>query len=153
MNSYIVFRKRLVSRRLNNWYSTIDHLQSIRPLQTRDNTALKEVQVCNLRKLYFKAKYSLQRSHKYRRPSNKPSHYVLLDKFPLLISQSLVHNLKLITEVRMHQGFGGYHILPHELCQNNFNEKIFSYCGIVVRVLGYRSGGPGSIPGTTMKKK
>jgi hypothetical protein len=26
-------------------------------------------------------------------------------------------------------------------------------CGLVVRVLGYRSGGPGSIPGTTRKKK
>jgi hypothetical protein len=26
-------------------------------------------------------------------------------------------------------------------------------CGIVVRVLGYRSGGPGSIPGTTRKEK
>jgi hypothetical protein len=26
-------------------------------------------------------------------------------------------------------------------------------CGLVVRVLGYRSGGPGSIPGTTKKKK
>jgi hypothetical protein len=25
-------------------------------------------------------------------------------------------------------------------------------CGIVVRVLGYRSGGPGSIPGTTRKQ-
>jgi hypothetical protein len=25
-------------------------------------------------------------------------------------------------------------------------------CGLVVRVLGYRSGGPGSIPGTTTKK-
>jgi hypothetical protein len=25
--------------------------------------------------------------------------------------------------------------------------------GLVVRVLGYRSGGPGSIPGTTRKKK
>jgi hypothetical protein len=25
-------------------------------------------------------------------------------------------------------------------------------CGQVVRVLGYRSGGPGSIPGTTRKK-
>jgi hypothetical protein len=24
-------------------------------------------------------------------------------------------------------------------------------CGLVVRVLGYRSGGPGSIPGTTRK--
>jgi hypothetical protein len=26
-------------------------------------------------------------------------------------------------------------------------------CGLVVRVFGYRSGGPGSIPGTTKKKK
>jgi hypothetical protein len=26
-------------------------------------------------------------------------------------------------------------------------------CGLVVRVLGYRSGGPGSIPGTTRQKK
>jgi hypothetical protein len=26
-------------------------------------------------------------------------------------------------------------------------------CGLVVRVLGYRFGGPGSIPGTTRKKK
>jgi hypothetical protein len=25
-------------------------------------------------------------------------------------------------------------------------------CGLVVRVLSYRSGGPGSIPGTTRKK-
>jgi hypothetical protein len=25
-------------------------------------------------------------------------------------------------------------------------------CGLVVRVLGYRYGGPGSIPGTTKKK-
>jgi hypothetical protein len=25
-------------------------------------------------------------------------------------------------------------------------------CGLVVRVLGYRSGGPSSIPGTTKKK-
>jgi hypothetical protein len=26
-------------------------------------------------------------------------------------------------------------------------------CGLVVRVLGYRSGGPALIPGTTRKKK
>jgi hypothetical protein len=26
-------------------------------------------------------------------------------------------------------------------------------CGLVVRVFGYRSGGPDSIPGTTRKKK
>jgi hypothetical protein len=30
--------------------------------------------------------------------------------------------------------------------------KIDRLCGLVVRVLGYRSGGLGSIPGTTKKK-
>jgi hypothetical protein len=33
---------------------------------------------------------------------------------------------------------------------NDVDDK--SLCGLVVRVLGYRSGGPGSIPGTTKKK-
>jgi hypothetical protein len=31
--------------------------------------------------------------------------------------------------------------------------KLDRLCGLVVRVLGYRSGDPGSIPGTTKKKK
>jgi hypothetical protein len=31
--------------------------------------------------------------------------------------------------------------------------KLDRLCGLLVRVLGYRSGGPGSIPGTTRKKK
>jgi hypothetical protein len=31
--------------------------------------------------------------------------------------------------------------------------KMDRLCGLVVRVLGYRSGGPGSIPGTNRKKK
>jgi hypothetical protein len=36
----------------------------------------------------------------------------------------------------------------------NFYDKAYDrLCGLVVRVLGYRSGGPGSIPGTTRKKK
>jgi hypothetical protein len=32
------------------------------------------------------------------------------------------------------------------------DKKLGRLCGLVVRVLGYRSGGPGSIPGTTKKK-
>jgi hypothetical protein len=32
----------------------------------------------------------------------------------------------------------------------NYNDRL---CGLAVRVLGYRSGGPGSIPGTTRKKE
>jgi hypothetical protein len=35
---------------------------------------------------------------------------------------------------------------------HNINTPI-DLCGLVVRVLGYRSGGPGSIPGTTKKEK
>jgi hypothetical protein len=35
----------------------------------------------------------------------------------------------------------------------NVFQKLDRLCGLVVRVLGYRSGGPGSIPGTTRKKK
>jgi hypothetical protein len=31
-------------------------------------------------------------------------------------------------------------------------KKVERLCGLVVRVTGYRSGGPGSIPGTTRKK-
>jgi hypothetical protein len=31
-------------------------------------------------------------------------------------------------------------------------EQLDCLCGLVVRVLGYRSGGPGLIPGTTKKK-
>jgi hypothetical protein len=38
---------------------------------------------------------------------------------------------------------------------NNNNNKLGldRLCGLAVRVLGYRSGGPGSIPSTTRKKK
>jgi hypothetical protein len=36
---------------------------------------------------------------------------------------------------------------------NRFYCFIDRLCGLVVRVLGYRSGVPGSIPGTTRKKK
>jgi hypothetical protein len=35
----------------------------------------------------------------------------------------------------------------------HLNLSIDRLCGLVVRVLGYRSGGPDSIPGTTRKKK
>jgi hypothetical protein len=41
-------------------------------------------------------------------------------------------------------------------CVPHFTSVIQCYdclCGLVVRVVGYRSGGPGSIPGTTRKKK
>jgi hypothetical protein len=33
----------------------------------------------------------------------------------------------------------------------SYGEECDRLCGLVVKVLGYRSGGPGSIPGTTRK--
>jgi hypothetical protein len=36
------------------------------------------------------------------------------------------------------------------MIESNQNDSL---CGLVVRVLGYRFGGPGSIPGTTRKKE
>jgi hypothetical protein len=35
----------------------------------------------------------------------------------------------------------------------NASMNLNRLCGLVVRVLGYRPGGPGPIPGTTRKKK
>jgi hypothetical protein len=46
--------------------------------------------------------------------------------------------------------------VPSDILQVKLNiifTDIDSLCGLLVRVLGYRSGGPGSIPGTTRKKK
>jgi hypothetical protein len=52
------------------------------------------------------------------------------------------------------------HQLPHTLSYRDIQTIKFKYkftfdrlCGLVVKVLGYRSGGPGSITGTTKKKK
>jgi hypothetical protein len=48
------------------------------------------------------------------------------------------------------------HIIQLEDERLDINEVCFlgdRLCGLVVRVLGYRSEGPGSIPGTTRKKK
>jgi hypothetical protein len=39
------------------------------------------------------------------------------------------------------------------LLQNSEELQSDRLCGLVVRVLGYRSGGPGSIPSTTRGKK
>jgi hypothetical protein len=46
-------------------------------------------------------------------------------------------------------------LLMHVKILNFVNvwDKRDRLCGLMVRVLGYRSGGPGSIPGTTRKKK
>jgi hypothetical protein len=47
---------------------------------------------------------------------------------------------------------GGVWYAQSDICAKH-NAKLDRLSGLVVRVLGYRSGGPGSIPGTTKKKK
>jgi hypothetical protein len=42
---------------------------------------------------------------------------------------------------------------PRDSLQDRNSCTLDRLCGLVVRVLGYRSGGPDSIPGTTRKKK
>jgi hypothetical protein len=42
-----------------------------------------------------------------------------------------------------------FYLMKHNI--NMHIKQIDRLCGLVVRVLGYRSGGPGSIPGTTRK--
>jgi hypothetical protein len=44
------------------------------------------------------------------------------------------------------------HFIIGKLLFHCSKNKYDGLCGLVVRVLGYRSGGPGSIPGTTRKK-
>jgi hypothetical protein len=44
-------------------------------------------------------------------------------------------------------------VLPHRCYFAHFPYKNDRLCGLVVRVLGYRSGSPGSIPVTTRIKK
>jgi hypothetical protein len=51
-----------------------------------------------------------------------------------------------ILQVSVHKEF--FYIKYFRVCYNS--DRL---CGLVARVLGYRSGGPGSIPGTTRKKK
>jgi hypothetical protein len=40
----------------------------------------------------------------------------------------------------------------HDKCLYTIYFMLDRLCGLVVRVLGYKSGGPGPIPGTTRKK-
>jgi hypothetical protein len=52
----------------------------------------------------------------------------------------------------MDSGLLSFGFLSHSANKIVFPVKRDRLCGLVVRVLGYRSRGPGSIPGTTRKK-
>jgi hypothetical protein len=59
-----------------------------------------------------------------------------------------------IASTNVREQFSGCRSLNWHTAILNFIQKIHDrLCGLVVRVLGYRSGGPGSILGTTRKKK
>jgi hypothetical protein len=48
----------------------------------------------------------------------------------------------------------GHTVIIHDLSEIKSRLNLDGrLCGLVVRVLGYRTGSPGSIPGTTRKKK
>jgi hypothetical protein len=49
-------------------------------------------------------------------------------------------------------GFNNINILVHVIVICKMIYFFDRLCGLLVRVLGYRSGGPGSIPGTNRKK-
>jgi hypothetical protein len=69
----------------------------------------------------------------------------------LLLSASETINLQTFNEFI----FNALHIRKTVLPPNYFHFCLHTcdrLCGLVFRVLGYRSGGPGSIPGTTRKK-
>jgi hypothetical protein len=64
------------------------------------------------------------------------------------------HLSVLCAEVKFLESLGNCRIFPLVLhyVLNGIEVDVDRLCGLVVRVLGYRSGGPGSIPGTTRKK-
>jgi hypothetical protein len=70
---------------------------------------------------------------------------------------ALRHREGLQAHIRISEEHGTF-VFGAELCKlkkyqfDYIDVVIDRLCGLVVRVLGYRSGGPGSIPGTTRKK-
>jgi hypothetical protein len=73
------------------------------------------------------------------------THQLLRKKSAINIDIKLYNRLSL--ERRQSGGFNDFkHKLKLFLLDHPFNDRL---CGLVVRVLGYRSGGPGSIPGIT----
>jgi hypothetical protein len=49
-------------------------------------------------------------------------------------------------------GFTGNSVSYGFIINITFGSLFDQFCGLVVRIVGYRFGGPGSIPGTTRKK-
>jgi hypothetical protein len=87
-------------------------------------------------------------------------------KFLVTLSSSILLLLPFLSTRFSHilscvNSFVGDKVSDHH--ETNVKMIVFAYfnvrcierdrlCGLVVRVFGYRSGGPGSIPGTTKKK-
>jgi hypothetical protein len=61
----------------------------------------------------------------------------------------LTSSVLILHDVHSHAAAHAQALLEHFNWQLFYHDRL---CGLVVRVLGYRSGGLGSIPGTTRKK-
>jgi hypothetical protein len=102
----------------------------------------------------------------------EPAHIFCFQYRFISLTEILLHDLQLrINEENLWRKLKAYHNvlqtflsgklswgrliqfkLPTSRFKNIYHISIDRLCGLVVTVLGYRSGGPGSIPGTTKKK-
>jgi hypothetical protein len=74
----------------------------------------------------------------------------LINRVDLCVGLSVQHPRPRTVKVTRY----GYRTGSNASTVSDFSLNIFVfYSGLVVRILGYRSGGPGSIPGTTKEKK
>jgi hypothetical protein len=99
-------------------------------------------------------------------PSYSPTFLQVWLTYPPVINKNSGRNLTNVTSLKFSGPYvkvstkSAYSNIFREQCCNNDTEVSIDHssssdrlCGLVVRVLGYRSGGPGSIPGTTRQKK
>jgi hypothetical protein len=80
-------------------------------------------------------------------------HGLLQDSFTIF---TLIHKLKPHAVLPVGLRYSLYLTDKCPYCKRPEGEEFYQtdrLCGLVVIILGYRSGGPGSIPGTTRKKK
>jgi hypothetical protein len=89
------------------------------------------------------------------RSDSRPCHFTPLEKEPQVPTEQGCQSLSgLYGDVKILGNFSNRYSLMITLSfkLNYHKHNIDRLCGLVVKVLGYRSAGPGSIPGTTKKR-
>jgi hypothetical protein len=94
---------------------------------------------------------------KVRLPAAKGADWILVSRC-MYIPQRATGHVSYSTDISNQylQGVGGLRhctLVKNSRLYVSGRFEIDRLCGLVVRVLGYRSRGPGLIPGTTRKKK